>query len=92
MTRPIPAPVTGALPRAVAALTIALALTWVGWPVWASGSAPDRAALAAEVPWVLGALGTGVLAAVVTGWPLLLALVPLVLIAIPALLSAPSQR
>lgn len=58
MTRPIPAPVTGALPRAVAALTIALALTWVGWPVWASGSAPDRAALAAEVPWVLGALAS----------------------------------
>jgi energy-coupling factor transport system substrate-specific component len=58
VTRPIPAPVTGALPRAVAALTIALALTWVGWPVWASGSAPDRAALAAEVPWVLGALAS----------------------------------
>ena len=58
MTRPIPAPVTGALPRAVAALTIALALAWVGWPVWASGSAPDRAALAAEVPWVLGALAS----------------------------------
>jgi energy-coupling factor transport system substrate-specific component len=58
VTRPIPAPVTGALPRAVAALTIALALAWVGWPVWASGSAPDRAALAAEVPWVLGALAS----------------------------------
>lgn len=58
---------------------------WTRWTRrWTALSVRQRA-------WVLGALGTGVLAAVVTGWPLLLALVPLVLIAIPALLSAPSQ-
>lgn len=41
--------------------------------------------------WLLGAIGTGVISAVVTGWPLLLGLVPLVLIAVPALLTAPPQ-
>lgn len=58
---------------------------WTRWGRrWTALSARRRA-------WVLGAIGAGVGSAVVTGWPFLLALVPLVLIAVPALLTAPQQ-
>ena len=60
-------------------------------PLWTRGVRRWTALTARRRVWLLGAIGTGVISAVVTGWPLLLGLVPLVLIAVPALLTAPPQ-
>ncbi|MFT3887453.1 MAG: hypothetical protein QM713_04725 [Arachnia sp.] len=53
--RPVGA-VTGAGPRLAVLLTLAVGLGWLAWPVWSSSTAPDGAARAAEVPWVLAAV------------------------------------
>ena len=61
-------------------------------PLWTRGVRRWTALTARRRVWLLGAIGTGVISAVVTGWPLLLGLVPLVLIAVPALLTAQIGR
>ena len=60
-------------------------------PLWTRGARRWTALTPRRRAWALGALGAGVVSATVTGWPLLLVLVPLTLLAIPALLSAPPQ-
>ena len=60
-------------------------------PLWTRTVRRWTALTLRQRTWVIGSFAAGLLAAVVTGWPLLLGLFPLVLIAIPALLTAPPQ-
>ena len=61
------APLSGARSRAVATVIVALALTWTGWPVWSSWTAPDSDTARTLMPSLLSALG-GLL--LVLGWAL----------------------
>lgn len=61
------APITGVRARIVMTLLVALACTWVGWPVWGSWTAPDANTARALMPSLLSGLG-GLL--LVLGWAL----------------------
>ena len=61
------APISGPRARIATAVLVALALAWVGWPVWGSWTAPDAATARALMPSLISALG-GLL--LVLGWAL----------------------
>ncbi|MCR1785901.1 hypothetical protein KVF89_25425 [Nocardioides carbamazepini] len=43
-------------------------LAWIGWPLWDSLTAPDRAQAQAEAPWLMAALVCGLFALAVALW------------------------